>query len=39
MYDYPFWLREQQACHDDADIAYKVAMSLETDRSLLVSQK
>lgn len=34
MYDYPFWMREQQACRDDAEIAYEVAMNLEAAREV-----
>lgn len=29
MFNYPFWMREAQACHDNPDIAYEVAMNLE----------
>lgn len=32
MYDYPFWLREQTACHDSAEIAYEVATNLEASK-------
>jgi hypothetical protein len=39
MFDYPFWMREQTACHDDPDIAYQVAMNLEKDRENNCSSK
>lgn len=27
MFDYPFWLRADTACHDNAEIAYEVALA------------